>query len=47
LDLTPSHEKAAWLALRLGGRPTDRAYYLEALRTGRWAEIRADPLTYA
>lgn len=46
LDLTPSHEKAAWLALRLGGRSKDPVHYLQALRSGCWGHIRCDALTY-
>lgn len=46
LDLTPSHEKAAWLALRLGGRPSDRAAYIEALRQGRWADVRHNAMSF-
>ena len=46
LDLTPSHEKAAWLALRLGGRPAEPLRYRAALREGRWDEIRRDTLGF-
>jgi hypothetical protein len=46
LDLTPSHEKAAWLALRLGGRPVEPHRYRTALREGRWDEIRRDTLSF-
>lgn len=46
IDLTPSHEKAAWLALRLGGRPTDVHGYRAALRQGLWNEVRHVPLDF-
>jgi hypothetical protein len=46
LDLTPSHRKAAWLALRLGGRPVEPQRYRTALRQGRWDEIRRDTLSF-
>ncbi len=46
LDLTPSHEKAAWLALRLGGRPSEPHRYRKALRLGRWQDIRGERLAF-
>jgi hypothetical protein len=46
LDLTPSHSRAAWLALRLGGRPLEPHRYRTALRQGRWDDIRRDTLSF-
>lgn len=40
LDLTPSHKKAAWLSLRLGGRPADLRAYVGTLRAGGWEDIK-------
>lgn len=40
IDLTPSHAKAAWLSLRLGGRPTDFPNYAATLCAGRWEDIK-------
>ena len=40
IDLTPSHSKAAWLSLRLGGRPADLPAYAAALGAGRWEDIK-------
>jgi hypothetical protein len=46
LDLTPSHRKAAWLALRLGGSPADRVAYIRALLDGRWEEVRHNAMMF-
>lgn len=47
LDLTPSHQKAAWLALRLGGRPSNAKHYMAALSAGRWNEVRSETMLFA
>lgn len=47
MDLTPSHEKAAWLALRLGGRPADPKRYFAALSAGQWRHVRSDMVLFA
>jgi hypothetical protein len=45
VDLTPSHQKAAWLAVRLGGRAQRHDDYLAMLRDKQWETAARHCLT--